>query len=190
MLLKSHPRASAIDPSHQSELSRFRPSLNIINFDQTYMSRFRLLTLLSTLLAFATIGLPARADRSPTPNHRPANGQLQVPAGGVLNLVKELNLSRDQIQRLQQLRKNAQGQNKERRQALQAAKQELNQLIQGTGNSDQIRQKRQQVQSLQREIADTNFENTLAIREILTPEQRIKLQQIVEQRRQNRLNSQ
>jgi periplasmic protein CpxP/Spy len=45
------------------------------------------------------------------------------------------------------------------------------------------------VQSLQREIADTNFEHTLAIREMLTPEQRVKLQQIMEQRRQNRLNS-
>ena len=155
------------------------------------MSCSRLLTLfLSTLLAFATLSLPARAERflAQTSN-RPATGQLLVPAGGVLNLVKELNLSRDQIQRLQQLRKNAQGQNQERRQALQSARQELAQLIQGNGSSEQIRQKRQQVQSLQREIADTNFENTLAIREILTPEQRVKLQQILEQRRQNRLNS-
>jgi periplasmic protein CpxP/Spy len=153
------------------------------------MSCFRLLTLLSTIFIFATSGLPARADLNTTQNNRPATGQLQVPAGGVLNLVQQLNLSRDQIQRLQQLRKNAQGQNKERRQALQVAKQELTQLIQGTGSSDQIRQKRQQVQSLQREIADTNFEQTLAIREILTPEQRVKLQQIAAQRRQNRLNS-
>ncbi len=153
------------------------------------MSCFRLLTLLSTLFILATSGLPARADLNTTQNNRPATGQLQVPAGGVLNLVQQLNLSRDQIQRLQQLQKNAQGQNKERRQALQVAKQELTQLIQGTGSSDQIRQKRQQVQRLQREIADTNFEQTLAIREILTPEQRVKLQQIAAQRRQNRLNS-
>ncbi len=155
------------------------------------MSRFRL-ALLSILLASATLSLPVRAQQSlAQTNNRPAAGQVQqVPAGGVLNLVKELNLSRDQIQRLQQLRKNTQGQNKQRRQALQAFRQELAQLIQGNGSSDQIRQKRQQVQSLQREIADTNFENTLAIREILTPEQRVKLQQIVEQRRQNRLNSQ
>jgi periplasmic protein CpxP/Spy len=155
------------------------------------MSRFRLLTLLSILLASATLSLPARAERSlAQANNRPAAGQVQVPAGGVLNLVKKLNLSREQIQRLQQLRKNSQGQNKERRQALQVARQELAQLIRGTASSDLIRQKRQQVQSLQREIADTNFENTLAIREILTPEQRVKLQQIVEQRRQNRLNAQ
>jgi periplasmic protein CpxP/Spy len=154
------------------------------------MSGFRLLALLSNLFALATLSLPAGAQRSLAQiNNRPATGQLQVPAGGVLNLVKELNLSRDQIQRLQQLRKNSQGQNKERRQALQSARQELAQLIQGNGSSDQIRQKRQQVQSLQREIADTNFETTLAIREILTPEQRVKLQQIAAQRRQNRLNS-
>ena len=98
----------------------------------------------------------------------------------------DLNLSREQIQKLQQLRKNTQGKNKERRQTLQTAKQELNQLIQGNASTDQVRQKRQQVQSLQREIADTNFENTLAIREILTPEQRVKLQQIRVQRRQDR----
>ncbi len=151
------------------------------------MSCLRLLTILSVLLSIATASSPARADLTNTQNNR-VNRQSQLPTNGVLNLVRELNLSSDQIQRLQQLRKNSQGKNKERRQALQAAKQELAQLLQGNGSSDQIRQKRQQVQNLQREIADTNFENTLAIREILTPEQRAKLQQIIDQRRQNRRN--
>jgi len=150
------------------------------------MSCLRLLTILSVLVSIATIGSPARSDLSTAQNNRSVNRQLQVSAGGVLNLVRELNLSPDQTQRLQQLRKNAQGKNKERRQALQTTKRELTQLLQGNGSSNQIRQKRQQVQNLQREIADTNFENTLAIREILTPDQRVKLQQIVAQRRQNR----
>lgn len=146
---------------------------------------FRLFTCLSILLSIATT-LPARADLSPSQNNRSFNGDLKIPAGNMSNLAKELNLSSDQIQKLQQLRKNAQGKTKERRKVLQTSKQELNQLIQGNASADQIRQKRQQVQSLQREIADTNFEQTLAIREILTPEQRVKLQQIIEQRRQNR----
>jgi periplasmic protein CpxP/Spy len=148
---------------------------------------FRLLTYLSIFLSIATI-LPARADLSLTQNNRSSNGELKLPAGNLGNLAKELNLSGDQIQKLQYLRKNAQGKTKERRQTLQIAKQELNQLIQGNASTDRVRQKRQQVQSLQREIADANFEQTLAIREILTPEQRVKLQQIIEQRRQNRLN--
>jgi periplasmic protein CpxP/Spy len=152
------------------------------------MSCCRLLTLLSILLSLVTFSVPAQADLPITPN-RSTNAELKIPSGNLGNLAKELNLSRDQIQQLQQLRKNSQGKTKERRQTLQAAKQELAQLIQGNASSDQIRQKRQQVQSLQREIADTNFEHTLAIREMLTPEQRVKLQQIMEQRRQNRLNS-
>jgi periplasmic protein CpxP/Spy len=146
---------------------------------------FRLITCLSILLSIAPI-LPARADLSLNQNNQIPNGELKIPAGNLNNLAQELNLSREQIQKLQQLRKNAQGKNKERRQTLQTAKQDLNQLIQGNATTDQVRQKRQQVQSLQREIADTKFEQTLAIREILTPEQRVKLQQIMEQRRQNR----
>lgn len=154
------------------------------------MSRLRLLTLLSILLSFVTTILPARAGlvtAQQNNNNRSIDREFKIPAGGVGNLVKELNLSPDQIQRLQQIRKNSQGKTKERRQALQKARQELNQLLQGNASSDQIRQKRQQVQTLQSEVADSNFENTLAIREILTPEQRVKWQQLLQQRRQNRL---
>jgi periplasmic protein CpxP/Spy len=149
------------------------------------MPHFCLLTYLSIFLSIATI-LPARADLSLNQTNQSPNGELKIPAGNLNNLAKELNLSGDQIQKLQQLRKNAQGKTKESRKILQANKQELNQLIQGNASADRVRQKRQQVQSLQREIADTNFEQTLAIREILTPEQRVKLQQVMEQRRQNR----
>ena len=149
------------------------------------MPCLRLLTCLPIFLSIAPI-LPARADLSLNQTNQSPNSELKIPAGNLNNLAKELNLSREQIQKLQQLRKNTQGKNKERRQTLQTAKQELNQLIQGNASTDQVRQKRQQVQSLQREIADTNFENTLAIREILTPEQRVKLQQIRVQRRQDR----
>ncbi|WP_310481883.1 periplasmic heavy metal sensor [Chamaesiphon sp. VAR_48_metabat_403] len=150
------------------------------------MSWFRILTLSSILLSIGTTTLPARADLLTAQNNRVTNGELKIPAGGVGNLVKELNLSPEQIRRLQQVRQNSQGKTKERRQALRTAKQELTQLLQGSASSDQIRQKRQQVQSLQKEVADSNFENTLAIREILTPEQRVKLQQLLQQRRQNR----
>jgi periplasmic protein CpxP/Spy len=150
------------------------------------MSWLRTAMLVSILLSIATTISPGCAEIAGAQKNTSANGEFRVPAGGVSKLVKELNLSQDQIQRLQQLRTASKGKNKERRQALRTAKQELSQLLQGNATSDQIRQKRQQVQSLQREVSDTNFENTLAIREILTPEQRVKLQQIMQQRRQNR----
>ncbi len=153
------------------------------------MSCFRILTLLSMLLLSIVTKISlAQADLLSAQNNQLSNHELKISAGGVGNLVKELNLSPDQIQQLQKLRAQFNDKTKERRQALRVAKQELTQLLQGNASSDQIRQKRQQVQSLQRQVADTNFENTLAIREILTPEQRVKLQQLIEQRRQNRDN--
>lgn len=147
------------------------------------MSWFRL-TAVSILLSIATT--PLYAHIASAQSNTQVNSEFKIPAGGVGKLVKELNLSPDQIRRLQQLRTASRGKNLARRQALQTARQELSTLLQGNASADQIRQKRQQVQSLQREISDSNFENTLAIREILTPEQRIKLQQIVQQRQQNR----
>jgi periplasmic protein CpxP/Spy len=149
------------------------------------MSWFRLTAFVSILLSIATTS-PLYTEIAGAQTTAPVTSEFKIPAGGVGKLVKELNLSPDQIRRLQQLRTASKGKNRERRQALQIAKQELSTLLQGNASADQIRQKRQQVQSLQRELSDSNFENTLAIREILTPEQRVKLQQIVQQRQQNR----
>lgn len=149
------------------------------------MSCLRISTLLLILCSTIVTTTPARADLL-AQNLPAATGEMKMPAGGVGKLAKELNLSADQIQRLQKMRLDSKGKTKERRLALRTAKQELTQLMQSNASSAQIRQKRQQVQSLQREVSDVNFENTLAIREILTPEQRIKLQQLMQQRRQNR----
>jgi periplasmic protein CpxP/Spy len=150
---------------------------------------FRIPLLFSILVSFVTTISPARADLLMTQTNRSAHSEVKISQGGVGNLIKELNLSRDQIQRIQKIRADAQGKIKARRQALRAARQELNQLLQGNASADLVRQKRQQVQSLQREVADNNFENTLAIREILNPEQRVKLQQLIQQRRQNGVNA-
>jgi periplasmic protein CpxP/Spy len=149
------------------------------------MFLLRISIALSILLSSIVTLSPARAgvlDQQPPQS----TGETRIPAGGVSKLSKELNLTADQIRRLEKMRTDSKGKTKERRLALRTAKQELSQLLQGNATSDQIRQKRQQVQALQRELSDLNFENTLAIREILTPEQRAKLQQIVQQRRQNR----
>lgn len=152
------------------------------------MHWFRLSTLLliicSTICSLSSPPATAQFGQ----NQLQSTREVKIPAGGVGKLAKELNLSTEQIQRLEKLRADSKGKTKQRRLALRTAKQELVQLLQGNASSDQIRQKRLQVQSLQREISDMNFENTLAIREILTPEQRVKLQQIIQQRQRNRGN--
>lgn len=140
----------------------------------------------SMLLSIATTISPMSTGIANAQQNTAANEELRVPANGVGQLAKQLNLSSDQIHRLRRLQAESRGKNKHRRQELLTAKQELSQLLQGNASSQRIRQQRQQVQAIQREISDTNFENTLAIREILTPTQRVKLQQLLEQRRQHR----
>ena len=61
-------------------------------------------TFVSILLSIATTIAPIRAEIAGAQNNPAVNGEFKVPAGGVGKLVKELNLSPDQIQRLQQLR--------------------------------------------------------------------------------------
>jgi periplasmic protein CpxP/Spy len=145
------------------------------------MCQLRIFITLLTLLSVAIPIVPARAQLLIA-----QNGEPKIPAGGVGKLAKELNLTPVQIERLQKLRTASKSKTKERRQALRVAKHELAQLIQGNATTDEIRQKRKQVQALQKDLADDRFEGTLAIREILTPEQRMKLHQLMEQRRHNR----
>jgi periplasmic protein CpxP/Spy len=110
------------------------------------------------------------------------NGEFKLPTKQMGQLTKDLNLTKDQIQRIQKVRKESQLKLKERRQAFQTAKQELSQLIASNATSDRVRQQRKQVQSLRQEVEDLRFENSLAIRDILTPEQRVKLQQLMQTR--------
>jgi periplasmic protein CpxP/Spy len=149
------------------------------------MSQLRIFITLLTLLSVATTA-PVQAKILIAQNPSPQNGPPKIPAGGMGKLVEELNLTPEQIHRLQKLRAASGGKTKERRQALRVAKHELAQLLQSDASIDRIRLKRQQVQALQKDLADDKFEGTLAIREILTPEQRMKLHQLMEQRHQNR----
>jgi periplasmic protein CpxP/Spy len=115
-----------------------------------------------------------------------ADGTFRLPKQQMGQLTKDLNLTPDQVRQIQKLRQDSQEKLKGRRQALEQAKQELAQLISSNASSDQIRQKRKQVRDIRQELEDFRFENGLAIRDILTPEQRVKLQQLMQARRQER----
>jgi Spy/CpxP family protein refolding chaperone len=148
------------------------------------MSWFRISTLFLLLLSASVTVTPAQAELLVAQSN-PQSGEFKVRGERVGKLIEELKLSPDQVKRLQQIRQDSQTKIKSRRLALKTARQELKTLMNSNSATvDQIRQKRKQVQSLQQEVADIGFENTLAIRDVLTPEQRVKLQQLMQQRRQ------
>jgi Spy/CpxP family protein refolding chaperone len=106
------------------------------------------------------------------------------------NWLQELNLNREQLQKIQEIRRQYQSRVNQQRQAVKQAQQELKSLMaSGDISSEQIRQKFNQVQTLRQRLSDTQMESMLAIRNILTAEQRQKLTEVMRQQRPSRRKS-
>lgn len=97
-------------------------------------------------------------------------------------LFQDLNLTPEQNQQIETIQNQNREQISQRKQALRQARQELVELMAGTASESQIREKYSQVAALQQQVSDLRFDSMLAMREVLTPEQR---RQFAEQK-QNR----
>jgi Spy/CpxP family protein refolding chaperone len=73
----------------------------------------------------------------------------------------------------------------QRQKNLHSAQQELVNMMVGTDAAEVIRSQQQQVVQFRQELGELRFENMLAIREILTPEQRQKFAQIMQSKGEN-----
>lgn len=100
--------------------------------------------------------------------------------------LRSLNLTPEQVQQIQAIRKRYQARLTAERQAVRVAQQELNQLMTGNASPEQIRQQFEQLQGLKQKLGDTRLESMLAIRNVLNPDQRQKLTEIIRQMGQNR----
>jgi Spy/CpxP family protein refolding chaperone len=109
------------------------------------------------------------------------NQRPNRPGGKQGGMFDRLNLSADQKQKMQAVRDRYKEQISQRMQAVRQARQELETMMAGTANASQIIGLRQQLEEVQ-------FESTLAMREVLTPEQRSQLAQMMQQRRQTAKN--
>ncbi|BAY22979.1 putative Spy protein [Calothrix sp. NIES-2100] len=101
----------------------------------------------------------------------PTNPPTQPRKSGWL---QDLNLTPQQLEQIKQIRRQSQDQIKPKQQALRQAQQELHNLLAGQASPAEVRTKYNQFKILKQQLADAQFENTLAIREILSLEQRQK----------------
>ncbi|MDX2244675.1 MAG: Spy/CpxP family protein refolding chaperone [Leptolyngbyaceae cyanobacterium bins.302] len=95
--------------------------------------------------------------------------------------LRDLNLSPEQVQKIQEIRNQHQERLAEQKQAVRQAQQELKQLMASKASTEQIRQKFDQLQDLKQKLGNTRMEVMLAIRNVLNPEQRQKLNEVVKQ---------
>ncbi|MEG4273526.1 MULTISPECIES: Spy/CpxP family protein refolding chaperone [unclassified Microcoleus] len=138
-----------------------------------------------------TLGSTAAAIAVPNPLEPETIAQNQRPnrpAGKEGGMFEQLNLSADQKQQMQAVRDRYKDQLSQRMQAVRQARQELDTMMSGTANASEIREKHRQIMGLRQQFEEVQFENTLALREVLTPEQRSQFAQLMQQRRQNAKN--
>lgn len=94
---------------------------------------------------------------------------------GFLNRIQsELNLSVEQKAKLKELKDQAKWGTKAKREAMEKSKAELETLISGQAPEAEVRTKFAELQKLQDEYAVARMEKIMAVRAILTPEQRAK----------------
>lgn len=109
---------------------------------------------------------------------------VDIPSGRFL---KQLNLTPDQLQKLKAIRDRDLASIRELAEQSRQANQELRELLAGTASSDAIRVKHNQVLKLQQELRQQHFERMLAMRDILTPQQRAQLNEIMKNRPNRRM---
>ena len=132
--------------------------------------------------------IPSQAEmRSPLADQDKLSALPQtadMPSGKVL---KQLNLSTEQLQKLKAIRDRDHNRIRELAQRSRMAGKELRDLLAGSESSDVIRAKHTQVQTLQQELQKQHFERMLSMREILTPQQRSQLNEIMQKNRPDRM---
>lgn len=105
------------------------------------------------------------------------------PGRGDGGLMRELNLSADQMTKIQQIRSRYRDELSNDRNAARQAQQELRTLMAGTATDAQIQEKYRQVKDLRAKVADAQFNSMLEIRNVLSVEQRQKFAERMDKRR-------
>ena len=97
--------------------------------------------------------------------------------------LRDLNLTPDQMQKIQAIRRQSKEQIHRQHQAIQQAQQELQSLMMSDAPVAQIREKYRQVKTLREQLADTQFESLLEMRQMLNTDQRRKFADRMQRRR-------
>ena len=109
----------------------------------------------------------------------PATTSPQARKGGLL---KSLNLTRDQLRQVAKARRTYQRSIRDHARNVRTLQAELKQLMAGLAEPAEVRAKFQQLQAQRQQLQQLRFESSLAIRQIMTPDQRQKFEAALSQR--------
>ncbi|MBW4552853.1 MAG: Spy/CpxP family protein refolding chaperone [Aphanocapsa sp. GSE-SYN-MK-11-07L] len=150
---------------------------------------FSMVSLLALTLSGVAAFVAPPALLSQTTDSPSGTGQPDLPAssgqtGKRGQWLQDLNLTPEQLKQLQAVRQQYSGQLTQKAQNLRQARQEMVQMMSGTATDQQLRAKFDQIEALHQEVTKLRFESMLAMRSLLTPEQRSQFAQKMQQHRQ------
>jgi periplasmic protein CpxP/Spy len=99
---------------------------------------------------------------------------------------EQLNLSADQKSQIQKIRDQEKSSSEGLRQQMRTAMEKQKLLMTGNASDDELRQQHREMQALRQQADTRRFETKLQIRNILTPEQRTKAAQLMQEYRGGR----
>ncbi len=106
--------------------------------------------------------------------------------GGMKKVLEQLNLTPEQSQQIDAIHEQFHSDNENLYQEMRTNHQELRSLLASDASEEQLRQQHQNIQSLRQQLGNNRFETMLQVREILTPEQRTQMAELMEQKRVRR----
>ncbi|MBD0268934.1 MAG: Spy/CpxP family protein refolding chaperone [Cyanobacteria bacterium Co-bin8] len=96
---------------------------------------------------------------------------------------EQLDLNEDQLSQIRTIRESSRTTLQPLREQMRAGHQELRSLMASNASTDELRQRHSTLMNLEQQMRAERFEVMLQIREVLTPEQRTELANMLEQRR-------
>lgn len=159
------------------------------------MNRYLISTIAATLLisplAVNTSPLNAETNRiaeSRSPVAQLAHGRRRGGYGGIQKLLGQLDLTPEQSQQIDAIQDQFHSDNETLFQEMRTNYQEMRSLLASDASQEQLRQQHQKLQDLRQQLGTNRFETMLQVREILTPEQRTQMAELMEQYRGRRGN--
>lgn len=142
----------------------------------------RRVSLSSVLLLAIGSAIALIKPNSPFPESALQNLGVPKDAGQrEFRLMEQLNLNPDQKQKLTTIYSQYKDRIIQHKYTVRQATKELRELMVSNASTDEVRAKYQQVAVMRQQLEATSFESMLAMRDVLTPNQRSQFAQLMEQ---------
>ena len=119
---------------------------------------------------------------------RAKRGKKGRRGAGFQKMLEQLDLSNEQSEQIKAIKERAQANGEGLREQMRAEKQEMRSLLQSDTSNAVLTQQHQKLQNLRQQLGNNRFETMLQVREVLTPEQRSKMAELIGQKSGRRGN--